>query len=230
MNKPIAFALLSIFIISCDLRDNTEYLSDSEIEQLSNEIPKEIIINISKECRTNPVAMTVNRMKYDVDTNTAFVQYDSLVPGIQFKFISDELARQLWNEFHDEVSQYGYYLYLKNLDYDKKWNVYYDIAIVKTHNQFDLLKLVKTSAPNNKPGNLQIISKLKEWNAQSSFQLIVADNDRIEAVFLDFPSDTKSFCMAVDSFSPNVINNGYGSLEDMIMDFTSKQYFWMWWK
>ena len=229
MYKPIAFAILSILIISCDLRDKTEYLSDSEIEQLSDEIPIEIITKISKMCRSNPVAMTVQRIKYNVETKTAFFKYDSLVKGIQFKSVPDELARQPWNEFHDEVSQFGYYLYLKNLDYDKKWSVYYDVAFAKTNNQFNLLKLVKTSAPNNKPGNAQIISKLKEWNAQSSFKLIVADKDRVEAVFLDFPTDTKSFCLAVDKFSPNVIDRGYGSIEDMIMDFTSKQYFWMWW-
>ena len=45
MYKPIAFAILSILIISCDLRDKTEYLSDSEIEQLSDEIPIEITIS-----------------------------------------------------------------------------------------------------------------------------------------------------------------------------------------
>lgn len=229
MNKSIAFALLSVLIISCDLHDNTEYLSDSEIEQLSNEIPKELIINISKMCRLNPVTMTFPRMKYDVETNTAFVKYDSLVPGIQFKSVPDELARQIWHDFHDEVGEHGYYLYLKNLDYDKKWNVFYDVAFVKTPDQFNLLKLAKTSGPNNKPGTAQIISKLKGWNSQSPFKLIVADSDRIEAVFIKFPSDTKSFCLAVDQFSPKVIDEGYGSIEDMIMDFTSKQYFWMWW-
>jgi hypothetical protein len=235
MNKLLLHVIFRIFLLSilivcsCNLTEKTEPVSNSDIEKLSIEIPKEIIIKISKKCKKTPEPLKVKRWKQDRNHKNMFVQYDSIVSGLQFSFVSDELAHSIWKEFHNDVKNKGHYLYLKNLDFDKKWNVYYDIAITKTKNQFSLLEFMNTSAPNYDLENADIISKLKEWNSQAPFKLVVVDEDRIEAIFLKLPHDMNSFCQDVYEFCPDVIDQGYGSIDEMIKDFSAKKFFWMWW-
>lgn len=43
------------------------------------------------------------------------------------------------------------------------------------------------------------------------------------------PNDLTKFTNEVYEFCPDVIDQGYGEMKDMISDYKANKYFWMWW-
>jgi hypothetical protein len=43
------------------------------------------------------------------------------------------------------------------------------------------------------------------------------------------PPDLKKFTKEIYEFCPDVIDQGYGSMKDMIKSYKEDKYFWMWW-
>ena len=166
----------------------------------------------------------------DETSKSGFSKTDSIVSGIEIPFVKEKLARKVVRENLTEFQQAGYYIYLKNLDFDKEYsNSYYDVAVIKCKDQFELVKLVGTSGVNYEVTNEEIIKKLKLWYRESPFVIIVADEDRIEANFSKLPADLSKFAKDVYSFCPDVIDQGAGSEQKLIEYFRNEKAFWLWW-
>ena len=96
-------------------------------------------------------------------------------------------------------------------------------------NQFEVIDLIGTNGLNYDIYSDDIINKMKKWHEEVGFEICVVDQDRIEAYMTKKPSDLKKFCQEVYEFCPDVIDQGYDTMEAMLEDYESNQYFWMWW-
>lgn len=194
------------------------------------EINKFLIEKIENESgkKFEPLIKTI--WVNDPTIENGFKQADSVVTGVQIPFVKDVTARKIVRDYLPKFFPSGHYIYLKNLDFDENFqNSYYDIAIIKCKDQFELIKFAQTNGLNYDVTNEHVIDKLKKWNSVSPFIIVTADEDRIEADFIELPTDLESFAKDIYEFCPDVIDQGAGSEEDLIKYFKTEKSFWLWW-
>ena len=163
-----------------------------------------------------------------IDT-TNYGHWDSTMHGLIMFDVPEAEARTIFNDFYNKIIYEGNYLYLTHLYFDSLKNSYFDIAIVKVETQYDVVKRVGTQSKNHDISNEQVIEKLKEWDKKVRFKIMVVDVDRIEAYMGNEAWNVKKFAREVSEFCPDIIDQGYGSLDAMIKDYKANKYFWLWW-
>lgn len=224
MRQLLFLTLLTL--LSC--KQNTGSEEKTSINGI--EISKFIITEIENEAGKVFEPLKKPIWVRDSVLENGFRKSDSIVSGIQIPFIKDSKARKIVRNYLPKVAAAGYYIYLKNLDFDEGFNnSYYDIAIIKCKDQFELVKFAQTSGPNYNVTTEQVVEKLRKWNAVNPFIIRIADEDRIEADFMEMPKDLESLAKEMYEFCPDVIEQGAGSEEELINYFKSEQSFWLWW-
>ncbi|MDR9402880.1 MAG: DUF4253 domain-containing protein [Halothece sp. Uz-M2-17] len=61
-----------------------------------------------------------------------------------------------------------------------------------------------------------IIKKLEEWNQQCHFSIARVSKDTIDLRFQSLPNDLDAFCQDIYEFCPDVIDQGYDCIPEMI--------------
>ena len=61
------------------------------------------------------------------------------------------------------------------------------------------------------------------------FKIEIVDGARIHGYMRKLPTDLNQFTKDVYKFCPDVIDQGYGSMEKMIQDYKKNKYIWLWW-
>ena len=112
---------------------------------------------------------------------------------------------------------------------DKKFQMFYDIIIIKATDQFEVVKYEETSGGNYDISNDRVIEQLKKWNQDSPFTIIVADYNGVEADFYKLPKDLNQFAKDIYKFCPDTIEQGSGSEEELVKHFLNEKSFWLWW-
>lgn len=92
------------------------------------------------------------------------------------------------------------------------------IGIIKSSDQYDILRVMHTDGNNYDISNQDVIDRLKEWEWTSAFDVIGADSDWVELEFKTLPLDLKAFAADVYEFSPDTIDQGAGSIEEFIKE------------
>ena len=221
------FIFLTFLLLSCTpkTKESDEKVTINEIE-----IKKSILDELEEATGKKIEPLKTEIWVRVPDNELDFKPVDSIMKGIQIPFVEDKIARALVRKSLDKVKAEGYYIYLRNLDFDKEFvNSYYDIAIVKVADQFELIKFAQTDGVNYNVSNDMIVEKLKKWNEESPFVIITADMDRIEADFIQLPKDMTAFARDMYEFCPDVIDQGAESEEELINYFKTEKGFWLWW-
>mgnify|MGYP000058812300 CR=1 FL=1 len=231
--KIFTLFILSFFTISKVSSQDIEDVSTIDRSKLlvnGITISKSIVDSIQTQTNKKFEPLKFYHWKDSIIDTTNYGHWDSTIHGIYVKRINEGFAREIFDQFYAPVVREGNYIYLTHLDFDSSLKeTYYDIAIVRAENQFEVLKRVETQAPNYDISNQKIIDKLKEWDKEVNFKMVVADEDRFEALMLNKPKDLKKFAQEVYEFCPDVIDQGYGSMKDMLKDYKENNYFWLWW-
>jgi hypothetical protein len=93
--------------------------------------------------------------EYNFTTND--IEYTiKLHEGISFES-SNKNAHQLTEKFREELRKEGYLIYRSEKNYTFKPD---EISIIKSQNQFDIIRIEDTRAPNYELDNTNIITKL----------------------------------------------------------------------
>lgn len=61
-----------------------------------------------------------------------------------------------------------------------------------------------------------IINKLQEWSQRCDFTIDSVNHNTIEVKFQSLPTNLKAFCQEIYNFCPDVIDQGYDCIPDMI--------------
>ena len=229
--KKIIYFLTLIVTVSClnkkeSKSDAASTITMNDIDKNGLEIDLELLSNIKKDIKKEPAKLNREVWNYDKEGNEAHYFLDK---GLVFKFVDEQKAHSIFNKYHDKVIKGNNYIFLTNIDFDESYNSYYDIVIINGSDPFKLINRIGTNGVNYDIYNPDIVKKLKEWNAQVHFKFVVIDVSRIHAYMGKLPNDIKKFSSDVYEFCPDVIDQGYSSMDEMILDYKENKYFWLWW-
>ncbi|HSB33052.1 MAG TPA: DUF4253 domain-containing protein [Nitrospirota bacterium] len=92
------------------------------------------------------------------------------------------------------------------------------IGIIKGTDQYEILRIMHTNGNQFDISNEDLIERLKEWEKVTPFTIIGADGDWVELEFRTPPKDLKAFAEDVYEFSPEAVEQGAGSVEELMKE------------
>ena len=229
--KKTFYLLLLVITISClsknesklDVATNTSLIN---LDKNDLNINTELLSNIKNDIKKEPIKLNREVYNYDKDGNE---DHYFLNKGLIFKFVDEKKAHSIFNKYYDKVVEGNNYIFLSNMDFDESYNSYYDIIIIDGSDPFKLIEQIGTNGVNYDIYNPDIVKKLKEWDEEVDFKIVVIDVSRIHAYMNKLPNKIKEFSSDVYEFCPDVIDQGYSSMDEMISDYKENKYFWLWW-
>lgn len=99
------------------------------------------------------------------------------------------------------------------------------IGIIKSGDQFDIVRVQKTKSNKKKHSTEDIINRLIIWNKDFTFEITRAGDFWIDANFITKPADMKKFALELTKFCPEILNDGTGKIEDIINGMNSSNTF-----
>jgi hypothetical protein len=103
------------------------------------------------------------------------------------------------------------------------------IGILKGTDQYEILRIMHTDGDDYDISNEDVIERLKEWEKSSPFDILGADNDWVEIEFRTLPNDLKAFVEEVYDFCPDAVDQGPGSVDDLIKEIQQTKRLFLWW-
>jgi hypothetical protein len=103
------------------------------------------------------------------------------------------------------------------------------IGILKGTDQYEILRVMQTNGDDYDISNQDIIDRLKEWEKCCAFDIIGAENDWVELEFKTLPKDLDAFAEEVYEFSPDAVDQGWGSVDGLIKEIKKTNRLFLWW-
>ncbi|WP_422104350.1 DUF4253 domain-containing protein [Winogradskyella sp.] len=219
--------LVIFALCSCNSNNKSNSIDPAELNGL--QIDSEIIKVISKAVKKDVEKNAVIRYKASNASNQVFEPYDSLVPGVKFKFVSEKMAYTIIDDHFDKVKKSNNYLFLTNLDFDDSFNTYYDIVIAPVSDQLELIKFVGTEPVNYGLTNEDVMEWFRRKQTEFDFDIIVADLSRIEAKLKSDPKSYKKLGKEIYEFCPDVIDQGHSDMDELVEYLKTSKHMWFWW-
>lgn len=120
----------------------------------------------------------------------------------------------------------GYIVFLSEQNFGHIPDV---VAILKSTDQFDILRCKGTDGLNYGIDNESLITTLKTWHSETPFDIRGADCDWLEARFRQAPADWKVMAEKVYGFCPDVVDQGTGSVEALATEMRDTGMLYLWW-
>ncbi len=158
----------------------------------------------------------------DIDDSTKQLQQEAL----QFP-VDGKKAKELVLSLLADFRKKGYLIFWSEqhfgLDQDK-------IAVLKSNDQFDILRFRATNGANYGITKDSIISTLQRWHAQEApFEIIGADMESVEAHFTRLPADLKAFAREQYTFCPDIVDQGTSTVEALEEELGRTHMLFLWW-
>jgi len=103
------------------------------------------------------------------------------------------------------------------------------IGIIKGSDQYEILRIMHTNGDEDDVSHEDVIAKLKLWEKRIRFEIVGAENDWVEIEFRTIPQDLKAFAEDVYEFSPDTVDEGTGSLAELVKDISATKRMVLWW-
>lgn len=92
------------------------------------------------------------------------------------------------------------------------------IGIIKGTDQYEIVRIMHTDGDDYGVSNEDLIGQLQEWEKIAPFNIIGAGSDWVELEFRSLPKDLKAFAEDVYDFSPDAVEQGAGSVEELMKE------------
>lgn len=192
----------------------------------------ELLSEIEKFSNSSFVDLKLNNQFDDIDRINDLYLNSVSKNGKMLSSVEQEKAFEIYKSFYSKVLSLGYQIFLTNMNLqltkENYYKTYYDLAIIKSLDTFDILRLINTEAVNYDHTTENIIEKLKSWEKYSKLQIVVVDYDRVEAFLLSKPKNVKKFSDEVYYFAPDVVEQGTQTKRELIKGLNNG-YLWLWW-
>lgn len=103
------------------------------------------------------------------------------------------------------------------------------IGVMKTRDQYDILRVRQTSAPNYDMDNAVVIAKLRKWEKQYPFDITGADADWVSIDFKTLPSNLPGFAKDVYKLCPDIVDQGTGTVAALADEIRKTGSLTLWW-
>jgi hypothetical protein len=148
------------------------------------------------------------------------------VSGLSFN-ADEQQSHELVTLLGTEVEAQGYRVFIQELGYGY---VPDRIAIIKSRDKFDILRVRKTHAYTADLGTEQIIDRLKEWDKLYGLKFIGAGYNWVKAELVRTPDDVSLFSREVLEFCPDVLSFKSGTVANLARDIKTERMIFLQWK
>jgi hypothetical protein len=162
----------------------------------------------------------------DLTSLTVFDVTSSELGGVPARMVEQHQSR---------VLAAGAYLFVVD-DFDEHGgNHRYQLAVAKTADQFEVVRLVGTDAANYGHMNSEVVAWLRAIHAAEPLRITGAGQDYVEGTFLSSVRDGASLAKQIHSFCPDFVDQGIGlgqqgPPEQLIQAyFRTNRAFFFWW-
>lgn len=224
--------LFSCFLLGITIPGNTftqiagdVYVNEDAQLAETADVDFEIISILRHETDSVFSQLTTTSYIFNQEEN-AYVRTSIKQKGIVFS-TDAENAYNLVLKLREDLFTLGHLIFISEAD--KAHNIY-SIAIIRSSDQFDILRLMQTNGENYNIFNKDVISKLNEWNTKYPFIIIGAGSDWVEAMFDQSPANTENFANEVYEFCPDVVDSGSGSVKYLADEMKDTGVLYLWWQ
>ncbi len=225
----LAFVVLSLFM-SCSQTPTT---TDSVTEDTNTMQEEQLLLDsIGFETKALLAIRAVSdsiifrhNVAFDTDGKSKLDALSLNDKGFYFK-ADQKKSRNIVLQLREPMRSTGYLIYISEMNYGYSPD---KIAVIKSTDQFDILKYEMTNGLNYDIKTEAIVQKLTEWSTQINFKIIGAGFDFVDAVFLNEPEDMSSFVKDIALFCPDVITQGTGTVERLEVEYRRSNGFYLWW-
>ncbi len=103
------------------------------------------------------------------------------------------------------------------------------IAIVKTHDEYDYLAMVRTDGINYDLEHEDVLAQYRRWDESLGLSLTGAGLDWLEAEFDSPPDNWLAFAQEVYEFCPDIVDQGAGSVKSLVAEMRRTNTLYLWW-
>lgn len=104
------------------------------------------------------------------------------------------------------------------------------IGFLKCTDQYEILRVMYTNGNEDDISHEDLLERLKEWEAKYPFDIIGAGHDWVELEFKILPDNVKAFAEEVYDFSPDVVDEDLGTVQELVKDLQATKRLLMWWE
>jgi len=92
----------------------------------------------------------------------------------------------------------------------------YKIGVLKGTDQYEILRIMHTDGDDYDISNQDVIDWLKELEKKAPFDIVGADTDWVEIEFKTVPKDLKTIVEEAYDFCPDAVDQGPGSVDELV--------------
>lgn len=234
--KYIILFTISSLLVACETSSSSS--NNSNIHSASHITNEEFAIldsanvesDILSKIRiyTDSTIHLLKSTKYNYDEVKDSYETETICHSGFYFLASQEGAQNMVLELKDDFNSMGYLIYIS----EENFGYYPDeVSVLKSKDQFDILKAEGTDGTNWGLNNDDIIAQLKTWNNNYPFEIVGAGYDFVVAIFLEKPNgdDMKKFAREVYKFCPDVVDQGTGTVEELEKEMIKSGMLYLWW-
>jgi len=151
---------------------------------------------------------------------------EELMPGLSFALESSK-ALSLVKSRQESFAQSGYQIFLLERGYDY---IPDRVAVIKSRDPFDIIRVRKTFAYTRDLDYKQIILRLKTWDVQYGLRLTGAGYNWVMADLKRMPEDVNAFAREVVAVCPDVLLFKSVTVDQLAIDIKKDNGFFLQWK
>lgn len=149
------------------------------------------------------------------------------LPGLIFKETAEN-AELIMDALHSDFLKKGYYLFIldKNFGLNGKPDI---MALLHTCDKYELLSELQTDGINYDITNDSLLNLIRVLDNEYELDLIGAGNDWCEFIINKEPVDWMKLSHECYRISPDVVNQGVGTVEALAHGMQQTKRLYLWW-
>jgi len=216
MNVKLIIASLGLFsLFGCAQKNN---LTKTEIELIKKiDFNTDLLVEL-KECTKNDL-----KQLPAIEEETGDIFENKFYNGVYSETTEDKavnFVKKVKNKFRDK----GYLIFEFETNEDKK-----GVAVIKGTDDLDIIRYRRTDGINYDLDNTALVAKISEWKSKYGLIIIGCSRDWVHLEFDKLPSDLDSFAKEVYKFCPDSVDQGVGSMENLVSAIKEMNGLWLWW-
>lgn len=145
--------------------------------------------------------------------------------GLQFDYAGKD-AREGVYSLKDKLRKHGYFIFVCENNFGDRPD---KIGVIKSDDQFDILRFMATNGCNYDIETVDVIAKLQEWHNKYPLEIVGAALDWVEARFIGATPDYNTFAQEVYEFCTDIVDQGTETVEALAEEMESSSTLYLWW-